>query len=324
MKLRTKKILAREFLMLLSVLLIGLITFLGTYVYNYFVHAQTVKLEKTITKNFSLADSLSKAYNTKPKVDENLPLTAYKNDPIGILGLPIFVETGYAKLKVLYSAVSKKYDIGSFEAFKQKLQDPGKRQLFYDAVSKDYDLGSLTDFNKKISANLQIGNLNEEDRRRLDGIVLQMTHKGASQEEIQSVVDDFKWKYTEPQLIKLSLKDFAQKVKAKYPEYKNVADTVLAKAIVEKYPIYTPILDISYSVPNQTDSLNYRESLILHDDINKLENQFTHYSNRILSNDDQLQLTLFAILISFILLFCIRYLFYSIKWSVKTLRQKAE
>lgn len=38
--------------------------------------------------------------------------------------------------------------------------------------------------------------------------------------------------------IKISLVDFAKKVKEKYPEYKNVDDIELAKKAVEKYPEY--------------------------------------------------------------------------------------
>lgn len=36
----------------------------------------------------------------------------------------------------------------------------------------------------------------------------------------------------------ISVKDFANRVKAKYPEYKDVDDTILAKKMVEKYPEY--------------------------------------------------------------------------------------
>ena len=36
----------------------------------------------------------------------------------------------------------------------------------------------------------------------------------------------------------LSVQDFATKIKTKYPQYKDVDDTELAKRIVEKYPQY--------------------------------------------------------------------------------------
>src|ERR1700743_2475582 len=54
------------------------------------------------------------------------------------------------KTRVLYYAVSKKSDIGSYDEFKNKLQDPSKRKAFYDGVGKEYDLGSYDEFQQKI------------------------------------------------------------------------------------------------------------------------------------------------------------------------------
>jgi len=56
------------------------------------------------------------------------------------------------KTKVLYDAVSKDYDIGTFNEFSAKLQDPTKRKAFYDGVGKEYDLGTFDDFSSKVSA----------------------------------------------------------------------------------------------------------------------------------------------------------------------------
>ena len=56
------------------------------------------------------------------------------------------------KSKVLYDAVSKDYDIGTYDEFKTKLQDPSKRKSFYEGVGAEYDLGSYDDFESKIGA----------------------------------------------------------------------------------------------------------------------------------------------------------------------------
>lgn len=55
------------------------------------------------------------------------------------------------KIQVLYDAVSSEYDLGSFNEFKSKMADPGKRKALYDAIGKDYDLGTFDDFNRKIA-----------------------------------------------------------------------------------------------------------------------------------------------------------------------------
>lgn len=58
--------------------------------------------------------------------------------------------TGDAKLKLLHSAVGQEYNLGSFDEFKQKIQDPEKRKMFYDAVGKKYNLGTYDEFQSKI------------------------------------------------------------------------------------------------------------------------------------------------------------------------------
>ncbi len=44
---------------------------------------------------------------------------------------------------------------------------------------------------------------------------------------------------------KLPIKDFAAKIKAKYPQYKDVDDTLLTQRIVEQYPDYAESVDLS-------------------------------------------------------------------------------
>lgn len=59
-------------------------------------------------------------------------------------------QGGDEKLRALHAAVSKDYDIGDFETFKQKLQNPEKRKAFYNGIGNEYQLGSYDDFEKKI------------------------------------------------------------------------------------------------------------------------------------------------------------------------------
>jgi len=55
------------------------------------------------------------------------------------------------KLKSLYDATSKSYDLGSYDQFASQMSDPTKRKSFYDAVSSEYDLGDYKTFESKIS-----------------------------------------------------------------------------------------------------------------------------------------------------------------------------
>ena len=54
------------------------------------------------------------------------------------------------KAKLLYDAVSKDYNIGTYDEFYKKIQDPIKRKAFYDGVGNEYNLGSYDDFSNKV------------------------------------------------------------------------------------------------------------------------------------------------------------------------------
>ena len=58
---------------------------------------------------------------------------------------------GQDKIKVLYDAVSKDYNLGTYDEFTQKLQDPTKRKAFYDGVGSEYQLGTYDEFDAKIA-----------------------------------------------------------------------------------------------------------------------------------------------------------------------------
>jgi len=57
---------------------------------------------------------------------------------------------GDDKLSAIYSAVSKKYNLGTPDEFKAKMQDPAKRKAFYDGVGASYNLGTYDEFQTKI------------------------------------------------------------------------------------------------------------------------------------------------------------------------------
>lgn len=55
------------------------------------------------------------------------------------------------KIKSLYDAASKDYDLGTLDEFTTKLQNPEKRKLLYDHIGKDYNLGEYKDFESKVA-----------------------------------------------------------------------------------------------------------------------------------------------------------------------------
>jgi len=63
------------------------------------------------------------------------------------------------KSKVLYDAVSKDYNVGTYDEFKTKLQSPEKRKAFYEGVGSEYSLGTYEEFDAKIATPKKKDNL---------------------------------------------------------------------------------------------------------------------------------------------------------------------
>ena len=56
------------------------------------------------------------------------------------------------ELQALYNAMSKQFNVGNFDAFKNKMQTPEQRKSFYDAVGKNgYDLGDYNSYEQRIA-----------------------------------------------------------------------------------------------------------------------------------------------------------------------------
>jgi hypothetical protein len=67
MKLQTKKIIAREFLLLILAIGVGLVAFSCTYLYNFYQRTKSENLSNEISTNESIADSLNKPFDSKTK-----------------------------------------------------------------------------------------------------------------------------------------------------------------------------------------------------------------------------------------------------------------
>jgi hypothetical protein len=74
----------------------------------------------------------------------------------------------------------------------------------------------------------------------------------------------------------------------------------------------------------KTDSSNFNTSLAINAEIAMLSKSKKENKGKIFLYNEQKEFGLKAIYICFIVFFGIRYLFYSIKWSLKTLKQKSE
>lgn len=90
MKLKSKKIIAREFILLILLLALGVISFLCIYPYNYYRNSQSHDLEKTIAQKNKITERLSYQYKTKfakrdwyfEKFTVKFGSDSYKNDEL--------------------------------------------------------------------------------------------------------------------------------------------------------------------------------------------------------------------------------------------------
>lgn len=61
------------------------------------------------------------------------------------------------KLKALYDATSQDFDLGTFEEFSVKMQDPEKRKAYYGTVGREYNLGTFEEFESKVAVDAAPG-----------------------------------------------------------------------------------------------------------------------------------------------------------------------
>lgn len=140
------------------------------------------------------------------------------------------------RLESLYGALSAKYDLGSFDEFKTKLQDPEKRKALYEFASNDFELGDFDSFSLKIE---------DSFKKKEDG-------ESLSQEDT-SVGDDLMGFYEKSSAD--AFKDYRKKTIDKYsevikkdPTFAAIADNINASLkrrynrLVDSY-LYNPSFD---------------------------------------------------------------------------------
>ncbi len=218
MRLQTKKIIAREFLILTIAFFIGLLCFFSTYLYNFYKNKQAGDINKSIEEKSAQADSLAFAY-------------------------------------------------------KQKTE---KQNWFFNQYSAEFDVKGDSKYNTKEKVWSRIDNLAKKDSIR------------------------FKWENVwDKELI-----NYNKKIGFQTPDS--------FKTFIESNRI------------NETEIENYNSSLKLIEVIKSLTSKKDKIKSKTLTFDKQLEFGIKSLLVLIIFLFILRYLFYGIKWSIRTLKQKAE
>lgn len=214
MKLQTKKIFAKEFLILIMVIVVGIVCFLCTYPYNFYRHSQITSLRKSIVEETKLSDSLAHDYEIK------------------------FQKKNWFSQKFTYKFGFQLYQIE--------------------------DLWTRLD-----------------DLAKMDSI-------------------KFKWENIWNKELIIFNKEIGLTTPEKFEEFFNTARI------------------------NTTDIKNYNQSLNIKKETTTLYSQKRVMETKILSFDKQTQFGIKCAFFFGIIVFGLRYVFYVVNWSVKTLKQKSE
>src|ERR1700743_239051 len=88
---------------------------------------------------------------------------------------------------------------------------------------------------------------------------------------------------------KLSIQDFAARIKAKYPDYKDINDTLLTQRIIEKYPEYKDMVNYQVNQPQEQSKAEKPENEINHTSIHDVRH-LDEMANRPIPDDKQTQI----------------------------------
>jgi hypothetical protein len=166
MQLKTKKLIAREFIFFIITALLVLITFACTYFYNYTQNSNATKFDAVILNRTAMADSLAKPYKTKLKnqqwfYDKNNEIVDLKNTEFNS------PSKLWQRLDYLAAADSIKIKIDSFWTPEIKallvtidFDNPEKLTAFIDKNRITQD--DSTDYNKSVLTTADVGKLKKE------------------------------------------------------------------------------------------------------------------------------------------------------------------
>lgn len=375
MNLQTKKILAKEFLILVLTLTLGLLSFLCTFPYNQYKYNQIENFDRTIKKrqktadSLTIADSLSKIENNlrliknpKYKLWQKLNKSSYYTksydefnnqfsnpESIGKLYNALHDSSYYTKsqdafnqqyffdipssdkLELLYNKLKENQTIKGlpkdYNTFKTVMQDPVKARDMYNALlnnetvtglPKDFDKFSNTlGLKTKDENSSGLRNISpQSSQAKPDNIDVAHPPPPARRALYKYLVQDklytksfeaFNKQFSMPEKIH-KLYMFVTD-KGRYSK----GEDAFNKQFFPDVPMQTTYNKLPTPDNNQLE----RDSLI----IAKLTTQKSDIEDKILTFKDQVKFGIVMTIIFSLFFFGFRYLFYAVKWSVKTLKQ---
>lgn len=124
-------------------------------------------------------------------------------------------------LQRLYDGVSAHLDIGDYDTFTGKMQNPDSRKRFYDQVSQNLDIGEFTQFESKVST------------KSLDSLVETQETENDTLKNQQTVYEDEGLQATKEQLT-LNVENQKKELEQSQPQISKTSPIVKQKGFISK------------------------------------------------------------------------------------------
>ena len=257
MKLNRKKIIAQEFLILISCFGIAILAFIGTIPYNYFIDSQIENIYNDIKPLNLKIDSIESAYEIK-------------------------IE----KRKWFFNEHSQIIDIQKKNYYERKKTSKNGKKI--PSPYEYSTIEELSAFNIKVIYDLRISSFLPTYR-------------------------DLWKRLSELQTKESLIYTWENKLKSDYKKF--LIDIGFKNA--REFNQF--ISDYTLNEIELKDKSRQAEIMI---EVNLLQSKIQNKKYKLLYHEGQIQFALTCLIIIAIIIFPVRYLIYSIRWSIKTLRQK--
>ncbi len=335
MKLQTKKIIAREFLVLIVTVIIASISFVLIYPYNSYRQNQLDKLTDTIYSKSKLADSLANSYNIWSIQQQKDPLKDLYNEFNSQLNLAKNydefkqVMSDQKNRQVFFNEFNPKINLAkSFNEFDEALgfkkdnqsqDDPfakyGGKIISTDAIGKKNTDSStpkpVTDYIDNVykALKLKVGgfDVTPDDFRK--AITTDNNYRNNVYKALKAEIDGFSKtpsEFSDAIELKKSETSTAEKPRTSLDGISLSSSNKKGNDVI---PYYSEIKKQADKIYKEIDTLNKDKEFI---------------QSKIFSAKEQTHFATIIFIIFLSLLFIVRYIFYSIKWSIKTLQQNIQ
>jgi hypothetical protein len=280
MKIHVKKIMAREFLLLISVGVLGLLTFLCIYPYNSYQQHQVYRLSEKIIEKKKLSDSLVYLFNKKTEKQTWLFNKHREYCTNYIL---------WRTLDSLYPESGILPQTNTYEDFISKYTTNKDQIAMWNILhSKRLYTKSYSAFNEQFFAKGQ--DIFTSDFLTTNTLWMHL--------DKLSLQDSIRFKFVDSwtETLKSKLKGIG------FNSAEELSNFIIQNRI-------SPI-----------DSSNCEKAKSIHKDISELENELKNHEQQLVSGSQQTDFGIKSLILFGIIFFAFRYLYYSIKWSINILK----